>query len=187
MSTSELLDPDDFFRSTAGKWQNDAVPVWKITTRLRGVPNKGDAERLQALVAGSTVQSDGEGLILEYRNYAPDEAFALFGAVDLLNDVQSAISSSLSPQTGIELIEGQVEPSEALGSHIAAAVVRVTNIANQAERLRADIEAAGRHSKTLGRHNEDQFSALAQDVHTFKQMIMDLIQALAEVESGSRG
>jgi hypothetical protein len=163
------------------------MPVWKITTRLRGAPNKGDAERLEALVAGSTVKSNTEGLTLEYRSYAPDEAFALFGAVDLLNDVRSTISSSLSLQTEIELVEGQVEPSEALGSHIAAAVVRVTNIANQSERLRVHIEAAGRHSKTLGRHNEDQFSALAQDAHTFQQMIMDLIQALAEAESGSRG
>jgi hypothetical protein len=163
------------------------VPVWKIRTRLRGAANQGDAEQLKALVPGSTVQPDGEGLILEYRNYAPDEAFALLGAVDLLNDVRRAISSSLSEETGIELIEGQVEPSEALGSHIAAAVVRVTNIANQAERLRAHIEASARHSTTLGRHNEDQFSALAKDAQTFQQMIMELIQSLAEVESGSRG
>lgn len=163
------------------------MPVWRITTRFRGVPNEGDAERLQALVAGSAVQPNDEGLVLEYRNYAQDETFALFGAVDLLNDVRGAISPSLSPQTGIELVEGQVEPSEALGSHIAAAVVRVANIANQAERLRAHIEAAGRHSKSLGRKNEEQFAALATDAHTFQQMIMDVVQALAEVESGSRG
>ena len=151
------------------------------------MPNDGDAQRLQALVAGSTVKSDADGLILEYRNYAQDEAFALLGAVDLLADVRTAISPSLSAQTGIELIEGEVEPEEALGSHIAAAVLRVTNIANQAERLRGHIEAAGRHSNTLGRKNEEQIAALAADAHTFQQMIMELVQALAEVEPGSRG
>jgi hypothetical protein len=142
------------------------------------------------LIGGAEVHPTPEGLEVEYRDYAVDTAFALLNANRLVRDAieKAGLAQAIATETRVEeFSDGPVDSQEALGSHVAEAIMRITSIMRECELLRLHIEAAGRHSEALHREVGDRMTATAADAHALQQLALELIQTLAELEAGSRG